>query len=162
MYDLTRVNFSTFTKNVIRLESGCWQWLGKIQNGYGVIGEKGRACDKRKSLRAHRYSFECFRYSIPEGLTVDHLCRNRACVNPFHMEIVTRGENVLRGDTVSARNKLKTHCPRGHPYSEENTYNDGRSGRRCRQCAREYNRDAYHGLRRQPAVWNGRDFVLSP
>lgn len=132
--DLDKINFHTFAGNVNRTESGCWEWQGKLRNGYGLIGEKGPAKSKRKQVKAHRYSYEFFRSTIPEGLTIDHLCRNRKCVNPFHLQPVTRGENVLRGDTISARNKANTHCPHGHEYSQENTYIDPTGGRRCRIC----------------------------
>lgn len=102
---------------------GCWLWLLKLhENGYGQlkVGGIGRP--------AHVVSFECFRGPIPEGLELDHLCRVRCCVNPWHLEPVTHLENMRRGIK-----RTRTHCPHGHEYSSENTYfHDGR--RRCRLC----------------------------
>ncbi len=111
---------------------GCWQWLaGQNGIGYGTF----RCGDKLKL--AHRASYEHFVGPIPNGLEIDHLCRNRACVNPAHMEVVTHRENTLRGATVTAANARKTHCNRGHRFTEANTYKyGGRPGRYCRACRR--------------------------
>lgn len=117
-------------------ESGCWRWLGYVDpNGYG-----------RKNLRkhegggyvyAHRWSYEQMVGPIPEGLTIDHLCRNRGCVNPEHLEPVTRGENVLRGEGPAAQAARKTHCPKGHAYEGENLYVNPNTGHRmCVTCQR--------------------------
>ena len=140
MINLDKVNFSTFAARVVRSSSGCWEWQGTLRNGYGLISENGPAKSKRKQLKAHRYAYEAFRMPIPEGLTIDHLCRNRCCVNPFHLEPVTRGENLRRGPFFGAN---KTHCPRGHEYNEHNTYIDSKNGRRCRECARIRNQLVY-------------------
>ena len=89
--------------------SGCWIWLGAmVPGGYGWFW------DGKKHRRVHRYSYEHYRGSIPVGLTIDHLCRVRCCVNPWHLESVTHRENVLRGNTVAAENAKKTHCRNGH------------------------------------------------
>src|SRR3990167_5623746 len=92
----------------------CWLWKGADTQGYGHFKTKG------KYLLAHRFAYETIVGLIPAGLTLDHLCRQRACVNPLHLEPVTRGENVLRGIGRSARNARKTHCIRGHPFDEAN------------------------------------------
>ena len=98
--------------------------------GYGIV------TDGRRNFYGHRVSYEAFVGPIPDGLTIDHLCKNPPCWNPWHLEAVTRGENTLRGDTISGRNLRKTCCPRGHEYNEENTYYYANGSRRCRACAR--------------------------
>ncbi|MGI9502698.1 MAG: HNH endonuclease [Geminicoccaceae bacterium] len=94
---------------------------------------------------AHRVSYEALVSAIPEGLELDHLCRVRCCVNPIHLEPVTTRTNNLRGNGIAAMNALKTHCPRGHPYSGEHLYVCSRGHRHCRTCGRER---ALHRMRR--------------
>lgn len=117
--------------------SGCLRWTGAKTDGYGQIQFNGRL------TFAHRIAYELKRGPIPAGLTIDHLCRVRACVNPDHMEAVTTRVNTLRSPTaVTAVNSRKTHCRRGHPYTPENTWlrvrNDGhgKTERWCRECMR--------------------------
>ncbi len=113
---------------------GCWDWTGgRTWNDYG------RFSYKTKSHRAHRAMYEILVGPIPEGMTLDHLCRNRGCVNPEHLEPVTLGENVLRGVGLTAQNARKTHCVNGHLFDEANTY-WGRLGRACRACQHEATR----------------------
>lgn len=112
-------------------ESGCWIWMGALtNNGYGRAKRNG------KTVVAHRVVHEALAGNIDEGMTLDHLCRVRCCVNPAHMEVVTPRVNVLRGETVTAKNAAKTHCKRGHPLEGDNLFvrKDGR--RRCRACER--------------------------
>lgn len=115
----------------------CWQYNpDKIYaTGYGAFSVDGQY------IGAHRYIWETLVGEIPVGMQLDHMCRNRGCVNPDHMEIVTLVENVLRGEGITAKNARKTHCIRGHEFTPENTgpkksYN-GKTWRRCRACSRE-------------------------
>lgn len=115
----------------IRMRDGCWEWLGKrTAAGYGQF-----RCENRQ-LYAHRWSYEHHVGPIPDGLTIDHLCRNRCCVNPGHLEPVTSHENMLRGTAPPARNARKTHCIRGHAFDEDNTSILPSGGRRCLACHR--------------------------
>lgn len=120
-------------KMTINIETGCWDWIGaKQSNGYG------RLWDGKKSSYAHRVSYEIFYGAIGNKLDIDHLCRNRCCVNPLHLEPVTRSLNLKRGDAgenIARPLREKTHCPKGHPYFGENlTTRNGR--RHCKACAR--------------------------
>lgn len=110
----------------------CWVWTGaKSRAGYGnaVSGLKRWA-------PAHRLSYELLIGPIPEGLHIDHLCRNRACVNPAHLEPVTNKENILRGNGWSGLHARVTHCPKGHPYDEANTRHRASGRRGCKACQR--------------------------
>ena len=109
----------------------CWLWRGQINaDGYGVFRGEGR------STRAHRFAYTDVVADIPDGLQLDHTCRVRHCVNPWHLEPVTREVNLARGDVHGT----ETHCPQGHTYSPENTYRHARGDRQCRTCIRERNR----------------------
>lgn len=113
--------------------SGCWLWLG------AVAGTYGRFHDGERSSQAHRFSYTLYRGAISPGLDLDHLCRNRLCVNPWHLEPVSRQENVTRGRAIHEA------CLYGHPYdttvpSYSNT--NGRRARRCSTCARAANERA--------------------
>lgn len=128
-----------FWKRVDKKDSGCWEWTGKIcYYGYGIFYQSPP--DKR--LRAHRYSYELHKGPINKGLHIDHLCRNRKCVNPNHLEAVTRKENILRGNAPSALNARKTHCLRGHPYLGKNLV-VAKRGRLCRICLSMYRKRYY-------------------
>lgn len=110
--------------------SGCWMWVSKIDR-YGY----GQFWNARAKHGAHRIAYEHLIGPIPTGLTIDHLCRTRCCVNPEHLEPTTIGVNVRRGG-----NSIKTHCKEGHPFNEENTYRYPNGDRACRTCTAERSR----------------------
>lgn len=118
-------------------DSGCLLWTGcSGGQGYGWLRIGGR------SYPSHRLSFEHYVGRIQDGMVLDHLCRNRLCINWLHLEPVNRGENVMRGEGFAPENAAKTQCPQGHPYDEANTYVNPHTGwRSCRICTRERNRE---------------------
>jgi hypothetical protein len=119
---------------IVALASKCWLWTGtRTPQGYGKFCH-GPAKDRTQWL-AHRLSWTLANGEIPEGMVLDHLCRNPACVNPDHLEPVTIGENVLRGEGIAAQHKRKTHCKRGHALTEDNLY-PAKRGRVCKECHR--------------------------
>lgn len=121
----------------------CWPWLKRINKaGYGLL-HCVHIINKRRYDRilAHRYSYELLRGLVPDGLELDHLCRNPPCVNPWYLEAVTHRENVLRGIGLTAQNAAKTHCPAGHPYDVSYFRPDRNVVERlCDQCRREKDR----------------------
>ena len=106
--------------------SGCWLWLGTLSGGYGKIDTNGHGTNV-----AHRINYEHFIGPIPDGLTLDHKCRTKCCVNPFHLEPVTAAENTRR------HYRLQTHCKRGHPLTPGNLYAHKEERRQCATCVRE-------------------------
>ena len=116
-------------------QSGCWVWQGALAGK-----EYGYFWNGIKTVYAHRFAYEYFNQTeIPTDREIDHLCRNHSCVNPVHLELVTRSQNMLRGDIEAmSYNKKKTQCPQGHPYSGSNTYIYPNGYRRCRICQREH------------------------
>lgn len=142
-------NIERFEKYVKRSGS-CWLWQGHVnsRNHYGYFTV--RCSGHYLSVLAHRWSYSHFVGHIPQGHDLDHLCRNRRCVNPDHLEPVTRRENLLRGiGVITIENSKKTHCPKGHPYDAANTgFSSGRRGRRCLACHRDKERARrYHAAK---------------
>lgn len=119
-----------FWKHVIKSD-GCWRWnRSHFRSGYARVKFKGR------DTVAHVISWELTNGPVQNGLELDHLCRNRGCVNPSHLEPVTHRENMIRGNTAIRTNALKINCREGHPLAGDNLFvrKDGR--RRCRACER--------------------------
>lgn len=117
----------------------CWEWTGsRAARGYARFATWREK--KQKFYRAHRLMWELTRGRIPDGLTIDHLCRNRNCVNPAHLEPVTSAENTLRGEGITARQAKQTHCKRGHLLSGDNLKVLLSGHRRCQACHRERGR----------------------
>lgn len=114
--------------------SGCWEWQGVISNGYGI--HYGKAYIGKQQVSAHRFSWLYFFGEWPPaGLHLDHLCRNKCCVNPNHLEPVTSHENTfVRGNSISKQNSLKTHCANGHTFDSENTRLNTYGWRYCHTC----------------------------
>lgn len=120
----------------VLVTEGCHFWMGALVEGYGQFWADGRLA------LAHRWAYERWRgplppYGRPTKEQIDHLCRNRSCVNPFHLEIVSPRTNTLRGNGVTARRAAQTHCINGHALSGRNLYRVPKTGwRQCRTCKR--------------------------
>ena len=111
----------------------CWEWVGPLHGGgYGHKYYRGRFWS------THRLVWSALVGPIPDNMDIDHLCRNRQCCNPDHLEVVTRSTNLLRG--IRNGYQKKTHCPHGHEYSNENTFVNVRGSRECRTCRRQKNK----------------------
>jgi hypothetical protein len=122
-------------------ETGCMNWTGSLtHNGYGQIGLHRPAGGHMYNVRAHRLAYELAHGPIPDGMQIDHLCRNRKCCNPDHLEAVTPIENTRRGMSPSAISARTGLCFKGHPLTEENVTISRGGGRQCLICRREYSR----------------------
>ena len=120
-----------FWSKVIKRPSGCWEWHTATQRGYGHFWADG------SSHPAHRWIYEqTVDPSLEPDLVIDHLCRNRRCVRPDHLEKVSDRENILRGVGQGAVNFRKVECAQGHPLDDDNTHTRPNGRRRCRTCMR--------------------------
>ncbi|WP_411194457.1 HNH endonuclease signature motif containing protein [Rhodococcus erythropolis] len=121
-----------FVEKTAPADNGCIVWTAGIasQAGYGYFYAGRTSREQTGRVYAHRWAYEHYVGTIPEGMEIDHLCRNRLCVNPKHLEAVTRDENYRR----SLGNHRKSQCPAGHPYAGVNLYVTPSGGRQCRTC----------------------------
>jgi hypothetical protein len=138
METLSRKDLDRFFSKMKMVESGCIEWQGTLlSHGYGQFRLNG------KGILAHRLSYFIAYGSLTDGLTIDHLCNNRCCVNPFHLREVTHRENNIaeHSNGGAKQNRLKTHCKFGHEFTPENTYigklRSGGLNRKCRKCDAE-------------------------
>jgi hypothetical protein len=123
----------------------CLIFTGSLRgSGYGQIWMR----EAQRSVEAHRVAYELFVGAIPDGMQIDHLCRNKLCVNPAHLEVVTPRENTLRG----LKGRMVTECVHGHPYDEANTFWTREGRRRCRECSRLRCANRYARLRQARAA----------
>lgn len=138
--------------------SGCHIWIGSTTvGGYGVINIL-KVGVGAKHLSAHRVSYFINKGPIPNGFTIDHLCNNTYCINPFHLEAKTLKDNLLRSNSPSMINLRKTHCNKGHEFTEGNTIINKNGSRDCRVCVkskkkRHYNNRREHILSVKKKYW---------
>jgi hypothetical protein len=134
--DLPPISIHDFERRISRRmvpepNSGCWLWLGATDGkGYALIKINNTL------YRAHRVSYALYVGNLVDGLVIDHKCRVRCCLNPYHLEQVTNLENIARG--IAGENmRIKDFCPRGHPYVGSNLTVDNRGARVCRECNKQ-------------------------
>jgi hypothetical protein len=130
------------------LSTGCWNWTKWTdRGGYGGFRHQG------KLVLTHRFAYEYFREPIPSGLQIDHLCRNRACCNPWHLEVITAEDHCQRSPiSPTAVNARKVYCKRGHEFTRDNTYH-GTNGRECLICKQMLRKRRA----RKHALWAGQE-----
>jgi hypothetical protein len=147
--------FDRWAASVAEDDMGCWVWKGSLSDGYGALRVEG------KTVRAHRFAYEAFIGPIPDGMEIDHLCRNRACSNPGHLEAVTGRENWQRGKAPSVANAAKTRCKYGHPLSGANLIVRKSGYRQCKTCNRENVREWRRRMEAQGAPRDNKNRVRS-
>lgn len=148
--DIIRI-FNKVQVSVTRFHDGtpCWEWTRRLNKGYGSLSLNGNV------VLTHRVIYAWLVGPLPSNFyewQLDHLCRNRACCNPCHLELVTKYENYIRGESSPARCSRQQACTQGHPFSPQNTiyYEDGR--RICRICLRDRNRIAQSDPEKRPSL----------
>lgn len=139
-----------FSKSFDKTSNGCWEWRkGLNKDGYSQISLWGgwKKAPKGGQYPAHRIMYELIKGELKPDEQIDHLCRNKVCINPEHLEAVDKDTNNIRGNSPSAIHSRKTQCPKGHPYSGANLYiefkQNGKTMRRCRACRAEQKRQQY-------------------
>jgi hypothetical protein len=128
---------------IVEDESGCWNLPNRKKNERGYVWVKIGSTGNCRRLSAHRLVYEHLVGPVPDGLVLDHLCRNRGCCRPSHCEPVTPRENVMRGEGLAVINAAKTHCKHGHEFTAANTYINKRGNRNCRACQARAQREFY-------------------
>ncbi|PXH62351.1 HNH endonuclease signature motif containing protein [Klebsiella variicola] len=119
------------------LETGCWIFTGsRLPSGYGILWNGARPTG------AHRISFQLYKGEIPAGKEIDHICNNRSCVNPAHLQAISHKENIHKSSTLMGVNARKSHCKRGHPLNGENLHITPLGARQCKECMRMHARNA--------------------
>lgn len=126
----------------VNMSANCWDWVGTInKDGYGY-GIPTALFKKFNTDRAHRVAWMLYGFHIPHGMFIDHICRNRKCVKPAHLRVVTPRENALENNNCAgALNKNKNSCVRGHMFSGKNLYVrtvGGKTRRYCKECRETY------------------------
>lgn len=147
--NVVRPTASEYAAKYIELDaaSGCWAWIGPpASQGYGFANHNGV-----RSM-AHRFVYQLYRGDIPDGLVLDHLCRNRICVNPDHLEPVTHAENLHRGEGETFVAHRSGVCLKGHELTPDNLYVDPNGTRRCVICCRANRAEAYQRRKRENGI----------
>jgi hypothetical protein len=138
---LTPSNWIRFWSKVDKT-SNCWNWTAFTHNGYGYMNQL------KVPITAHRFAYMACIGPVPEGMELHHRCRNKQCVNPNHLQVVSRRDHE---DSAPSLARARTHCPSGHPYDAENTWVSRRSGyRQCRTCNRDRATALREGVKWRP------------